>query len=282
MKDRGKCRRVARDEEAGLLFRWRAGRSSARRTLVAVFLALVISGVTAVLIRVEGSPQQPDRRGAGRVTVLTPGSEASRRWLEWARQKAPYLDRWEPSVDGMLQMRMQRFESTLRAQVKHEPLLYPVFEQPPVRSELPPILDPSRPRLPPVKKKMQRMEIPAEVEPHVFTEASLSLRQRWGDPPPGSPVRALLGNEKEDPGALRPREFLGLERRFRVGVNGRGVIETCQPLGAGDSVPDAVISRWLRSQRMKAGEEPLVWGEIRVRVRGLAAGQESSFEKADD
>ena len=274
MEPAHKCRRTLRDEEAGLLFRWRVGRGSTRRMVMAVVLALVMCGLGVMLIRVEGGQAQADLRDAGRVTVLTPGTDASRRWLEWARQEAPYLDQWEPAVEGTLQVRMQRFESSLLRQVRHEPLLRPAVDRT-VRVELPTILDPLRPPLPEVKREMERSAARTEVEAHLFTEASASLRERWGNPPPTSPVHALIGDAQgDDREALRPRELLGLERRFRGAVNRRGIIETCQPLGAGDSVLDAIISRWLRAQRLAIGTENLVWGDIEVHVRGRKPGLE--------
>ena len=113
MERRSKCRLTVRDEEAGLLFRWRIGRGSVRRTMMAIVLAAVLCVVGALLVRVEGSQEDRGRREAARITVLTPGSEASRRWLAWARQEAPFLDRWEPTGDGTLQVRMERLETIL-------------------------------------------------------------------------------------------------------------------------------------------------------------------------
>ena len=263
-----KCRRTQRDEEAGLSFGWRAGHSSTRRMGLAVVLSLVVCGLGAILLRVEGSQERSELREAGRLTVLISGTESSRRWLEWVGRESPDIDRWEPAVEGTLQVRMRRFESALQAQVKHEPLLHPVVDRP-EQSKLPPILDPVRPSLPEVAREMQRAAAQAEVEAHVLTEACSSLSGRWGDPPPTSTVRSLIGDGNgDDLGALRPRELLGLERRFRVAVNERGFIETCQVLGGRESILDAAISRWLRAQRLKSSREALVWGEIQVRVRG--------------
>jgi len=257
-----------RDKEAGLLFGWRIARGSARRTMMAVVLATVLCVVGAVLVRVEGSQENRGRRAATRITVLIPGSEASRRWLAWARQEAPFLDRWEPTGDGTLQVRMERLEAILVAETKHEALLHPSAERP-GGSDLPPILDPVRPRLPLLKQNMARLKAPIEVEGYLMTEVDEALRERWGNPPPASSVADLLAEGWDEPKGVHPRELLGLNRRFRVSVNGHGMIETCQVLDPDERELDDLIARWLRGQRLKAGQDDLVWGEIRVRVHGV-------------
>ncbi|MEC8941567.1 MAG: hypothetical protein VYC95_02475 [Verrucomicrobiota bacterium] len=272
MERRSKCRRTVEDEEAGLLFCWRIGRGSVRRTMMAIVLAAVLCIVGALLVRVEGSQENRGRREATRITVLTPGSEASRRWLAWARQEAPFLDRWEPTGDGTLQVRMERLEANLLAETRHETLLHPSAERP-VGSDLPPILDPIRPGLPQLKKNMARLKAAIEVEGHLIAEVDEGLRERWGDPPPASPVRDLLAEGQDQPERLQPRELLGLDRRFRVSVNERGMIETCQVLDPEEREVDDLIARWLRGQRLKPGQDALVWGEVRVRVRGVPGGE---------
>lgn len=272
MERRSKCRLTVRDEEAGLLFRWRIGRGSVRRTMMAIVLAAVLCVVGALLVRVEGSQEDRGRREAARITVLTPGSEASRRWLAWARQEAPFLDRWEPTGDGTLQVRMERLETILLAETRHEARLHPSAERP-VRSDLPPILDPVRPRLPQLKQNMARLKTAIEVEGHIITEADEALRERWGNPPPASPVRDLLAEGQNQPEGVQSRELLGLDRRFRVSVNQHGMIETCQVLDPDERELDDLLARWLRGQRLKPGQDELVWGEIRVRVRGVSGGE---------
>lgn len=268
MERRSKCLRTVQDQEAGLLFRWRIGRGSVRRTIVAVVLAAVIYGVGILLVRVEGSQEVRTGREAARVTVLTPGSEASRRWLAWARREAPYLDRWEPIVDETLRGRMKEIEAVLLAETRHEALLHPLEERV-VESRLPPILDPIRPQLPQLKGRPARVKALIEVEGHIIAEADEALRERWGDSSPTSPVGDLLAEGQAGPEGVRPRELLGLERRFLVSVNRRGVIETCQVLDPDDQKLDDLLARWLRGQRMKPGKDELLWGEIRIRVRGL-------------
>ncbi len=276
MERRSKCLRTLQDEEAGLLFRWRIGRGSIRRTMVAVLLAAVLCGAGILLVRVEGSQGIRNGREAARVTVLTPGSEASRRWLAWAHQEAPYLDRWEPFTGGALRARMDRIEALLLAETRHEALLHPA-EQRSVKRRLPPILDPIRPGLPQVKRAPERLEAFMEEECYITAKADGVLRARWGDPSPSSPMRDLLMEGRADHEGMRSRELLGLERRFLVSVNRRGVIETCQVLDPDDRKLDELLARWLRRQRLKPGKEELVWGEVRVGVRGLR-GEEKRQE----
>ena len=75
------------------------------------------------------------------------------------------------------------------------------------------------------------------------------------------------GNVAE--GGVRPRDLLGLDRRFLISVNRRGEIETCLVLNPEDQELDELLARWLRRQCLKPGEEDLLWGRVRVQVRGL-------------
>jgi hypothetical protein len=170
---------------------------------------------------------------------------------------------------------MERLETILLAETRHEARLHPSAERR-VRSDLPPILDPVRPRLPQLEQNMARLKTAIEVEGHIITEADEALRERWGNPPPASPVRDLLAEGQDQPEGVQSRELLGLDRRFRVSVNQHGMIETCQVLDPDERELDDLLARWLRGQRLKPGQDELVWGEIRVRVRGVSGGEKKT------
>lgn len=272
-----KCRRTVKDEEGGLIFRWRIRRASVRRTLAAVILSAGVFVAMAALFRVEGSRVSHRHREAARVTVLRPGSEASQRWLEWARQQSPFLDRWEPAVIGNLQARIDQLDAELLAGTQYQPLLgWPDERTPPL--ENPRLLDPTRPQLPDIRREMARVFATPSTEGHLATEASESLRARWGAP--GSPVRALLGDPNpDDPAAIHPEDLIGLERRFRVSVNRQGMVETCQVLDPEEREIDDYLRRWLLQQRLLPSGDELVWGEIRIQMRAKAQrGEEEKGE----
>ncbi len=93
MKRRSRNLQTGRNRDAGLLFSWYVRRGSAGRTMMAIILATVLCAVAVLLVRVEGSQEVRTGREAARVTVLTPGSEASRRLLARVRREAPHMDR---------------------------------------------------------------------------------------------------------------------------------------------------------------------------------------------
>ena len=261
-----------KEKEPSLVFNWGLGSGSFRRTIVAVVLAAVIFATGTVLVRVEGSEQVRGRREAARMTVLIPGSEASKRWLSWARQEAPGMDRWELEFDGRLESRVQELETALLRETRHEALLYPP-EGIPRRSPLPPIIDPDRPALPQVvRDTVESRRSGMMIEGQITTEIDEALRERWSGSSPQS-VSGLLAREGHEVKGLRLRDFLGLDRRFLVSVNNRGEIETCQLLNPEEHELDELLARWLRRQGLKPGKEDLLWGKIRIQVRGLPAGK---------
>ena len=118
-----KNRLILEDRKAGLLFSWRQEERHFGRTLLALFLGLVLFGAVTLLISVEGAERGRGFREAGSLTVLTPGSEASRRWLSWAHGKAPDLERWEPEVDNELKRRVSSYGEALQREARFEALL---------------------------------------------------------------------------------------------------------------------------------------------------------------
>ncbi len=236
---------------------------------MAVLLAVVIFATGTVLVRVEGSEQVRGRREAARMTVLVPGSEASRRWLSWARQEAPGMDRWELEFDGVLESRMKGLETALLRETRHQALLYPP-EVIPRQSPLPPIINLERPALPPVPRDMVESRKGGMIEGQITVEIDEVLRERWSGSFAHS-VSGLLTREDQKVKELRLRDFLGMDRRFLISVNQLGEIETCQVLNPEEHELDGLLSRWLRRQALKPGEEGLLWGKIRVKVRGFPA-----------
>ncbi len=261
-------RRVLQEKEAGLVFSWRVGRGSVRRTMMAVVLATVIFTTGILLLRVEGSEQVRGRREAARMMVLVPGSEASKRWLSWARQEAPGLDRWELELGGRLQGRMEGLEMALMRETRHEALLYPPEEMT-RRSLLPPIIDVDRPSLPQMERDTVAKRGGGMIEGQITMEVCGALRERWSDYSMHTVSGQLLKEGNEAEGGVRPRDLLGLDRRFLISVNRRGEIETCLVLNPEDQELDELLARWLRRQCLNPGEEDLLWGRVRVQVRGL-------------
>lgn len=268
-----KCRRTRRDEAAGLIFRWRVARGSRTRGLFAVLIATGLFALGASFIQVKGKTVRIEHRETARITILTAGQDSSRPWFEWARRNSPFLDRWEPEVDNALREHMAELEDELIARSKYQPLLWPMPE---ITKEvpLPELFDPARPRLPPVKREMVRVIAPPTVEARVFTEVAGPLELRWENP--SRPLHELLPKAGPEEEASRPRELLGLERRFLVIADPKGVVIFCQSLDPTESKLDAPLSRWLHQQRLKAdeGAPEQEWGEVRVAVRGAPTERE--------
>ena len=263
-----KTRLIVEDRKAGLLFSWRQEDNSFVRTLFAVFLGLVLFGAFAFLINVEGAEGGRGFREAGSLTVLTPGSEASRRWLSWAHGKAPDLERWEPRVDNKLERRVSSFGEILQQEARFEALLYP-SESLPVQVQLPTIINPLERNLPGETATSTADQATAQVDGRVYMQVEGQLGKRWDHSSGEWPLEALLGNTLEDEANLRIRDLLGLDRRFIISVDEKGQIQTCQSLDPDDQDLDGLLGRWLRLQRLVPGEEELAWGRVRIRVEGF-------------
>ena len=108
------------------------------------------------------------------------------------------------------------------------------------------------------------------IEGQITVEIDEVLRERWSGSFAHS-VSGLLTREDQKVKELRLRDFLGMDRRFLISVNQLGEIETCQVLNPEEHELDGLLSRWLRRQALKPGEEGLLWGKIRVKVRGFPA-----------
>ncbi|MAF23160.1 MAG: hypothetical protein CMP26_11245 [Roseibacillus sp.] len=263
-----KNRLILEDRKAGLLFSWRQEESYFGRTLLALFLGVVLFGAVTLLITVEGAERGREFREAGSLTVLTPGSEASRRWLSWAHGKAPDLERWEPEVDNELKRRVSSYEEVLQREARFEALLYP-SESRIVDVQLPAIINPLKRNLPGEVATSASAQAMGEVAGRVYLQVEGSLQKRWNTAGSEWPLEALLVNRLEGEANLRIRDLLGLDRRFMVSVDDKGQIQTCQVLDPDEQDLDGLLGRWLRLQRLEPAEEKLTWGRVRIQVEGV-------------
>ena len=263
-----KTRLIVADRKAGLLFSWRQKESSFGRTLLAVFLGVVLFGTFALLIDVEGAEGGRGFREAGSLTVLTPGSEASRRWLSWAHGKAPDLERWEPQADKELKRRVSSYDGILRREARFEALLYP-SESLPLQVRLPTIINPLERDLPGETVTPAADQARGEVAGRVYMQVEGRLGKRWDHVSSEWPLEDLLVNRLKEEAKLRIRDFLGLDRRFMISVDDKGQIQTCQALEPDDQDLDGLLGRWLRLQRLEPAEEKITWGRVRIRVEGV-------------
>ncbi|MDG2487949.1 MAG: hypothetical protein P8M65_09590 [Roseibacillus sp.] len=262
-----KNRRILGDRKAGLLFNWREREGIFGRVLFALLLGSVIFGVFVLLIRVEGAERGRGFREAGSLTVLTPGSDASRRWLGWAYEEAPDMERWDPEVDKELKRRVSAYDETLQREARFEALLYP-SEFRSVEMQLPPVINPLTRNLPVVVGESTEAQTMGKVTGRVYVEVEGSLGDRWDNAGSGWPLEVLLLNRLEGEGNVRIRDLLGLDRSFLVSVDSGGRIQTCQVLDPDEQNLDGLLGRWLRLQRLEPGQEKVSWGRMRIRVEG--------------
>lgn len=272
MNELEKCRRTRRDRAAGLVFRWRVSRGSFWRTLLAVTLTAGVFAGAASLFQVRELAVVRQPRESYALTILDPGHEGSRAELEWVRRNSPFLDRWEPDVESRAEAQLAAMEAELVARTRYQPLLLRAPEITKV-IPLPELFDPSRPRLPEVSREMGRVVAPPAVEVRVFAEATGALKERWRS------SELLLGElltEREP--KERPEEYLGLERRFLIGLDAAGSVVFCRALSSKTERDlDQELAGWLRMQRCEpaglgAGEER---GEIQVTIRGIPLEKEA-------
>ena len=261
-------RRIVEDRRAGLMFGWRGREALHGRTLLAIVLGSAIFGLLVLLIRVEGSQQAIGFREAGRLTVLTPESEASRRWLSWAHEKAPDLDRWEPKLSAELDRRISGFENVLERESRFEALLHPAEPRSP-ESKMPTIINPLRRNLPVAASNPELPPMEGRVKGRLVLEVTGGIEDRWKNPPSGLSVEGLLRNRLEEEEDVRFRDLLGLDRRFLISVDSEGRIQTCQVLNPEEKDLDGLLGRWLRLQQLLPGTKEISWGRIRIQVEGL-------------
>jgi hypothetical protein len=268
MRRWAKNRRILGDRKAGLLFNWREREGVFGRTLLALFLGSILFGGLVLLIRVEGAERGRGFREAGSLTVLTPGSDASRRWLGWAHGEAPDMERWDPKVDKELKRRVSEYEETLQREARFEALLYP-SEFRSREKQLPPIINPLKRNLPEATEESTKPPAMGKVIGRVYIELEGRLAERWDKAGSGWPLEALLLNRLEGETNVGIRDLLGLDRRFLVSVDDHGRIQTCQVLDPDEQDLDGLLGRWLRLQRLGPGEKKISWGRMRIRTEGV-------------
>lgn len=243
------------------------------RTLMAALMTLALFGGAASLFQVKGKSLRVMNRATARVMVLEPDDADSREILEWARQYSPFPDRWEPRVDPVLRRQMESLDLPLAERSRYTPLLWHLPERE-TEYSLPELFDPAKPPLPPVERVPPRATPRPVARSWVFADAGKLLSKRWGER--ATPLRALLPEPGGEEDPAKPLEFLGLERRFLVGVDPHGEVIFCQAVDESETELDEVLARWLRGHRLKPDEtgSENVWGVVRVSVRGLQAKEE--------
>lgn len=265
MPENRKCRRTLRDEEAGLVFRWRIRGGSFRRTLVAAGATTVLFVLAGSILHLPGRTPQPVGRETSRVLVLPPETPAGREWFEWARHQSPFPDRWTVEVENVLHEQVRFFEAELVAGSGYEPGLRPI---PPSHPEfpLPAVFELQEPPLPSILRPGPFVGPPAPVSASLVARPVGVLAERWDG------ARWPLGEVLEqadvaDPGAVT-RGLLGKTRRYLITAAPNGEVIFCQPMEESESELDRLAIPRLRLQQLRpAGDtQDLAGGFVEVMV----------------
>ena len=245
-------KRIQRDLEAGLVFRWRGGNTgNSGGMVIAVLCSIALMAALFWGLGVSFSKTPPKKNTYANVLML---DEVSPDLALWIDQNSPFPVRWDPAEHPEIEARVTGFlETTLRS--IHAPKAN-WLEMPELAKELTPmrLIEPKATEL----GALPIVEAPSQY--NQITELSLSLQGHNGITKRLPSVLTLIQEEI-------PIDQFGAEIRFAVVVSPDGVVEECVPLEWSDEAFVHSLVNWLSLQQFQETQGASVQvGDVSVKV----------------
>lgn len=262
-------RREKRDQEAGLIFRWRG----ARQHYVGKFIALILAASLFIFflyaIRIDVGQEAPLSKRTGTVFMINENDPNAFQLLVQIEERSPFPRRWDPAYD----------EDSM-GRVRHEANQLAGYSR---RYD---------PELRPLPKEAEGDSLPSVVK--VGSSLTGDAVRTWSlagnaeEPARGGVfVRARITADKKIeerigerslslPRELVAEEWYGQTYRFLISVDQKGVVIDCLAL-SGESLEvmkpmekEKLLATWLRSQRLEAAADASVLrGMLELHIEAL-------------
>lgn len=233
-------KKLKRDREAGLVFRWRGGDGGNRGGLV---LAIALSSGAFALaflgVELEAPAQSLEPRRVAKITLL---NELSPELSQWVAQQSPFPSRWDPVSDVENNARVAAALEQTYVKISAPPS--PWISMPAVEEEAsePSLLEVGVAELGDLPKATITKVSERGAELAIVLEFRGSLAKRLG--------------EKHTPfqGEI-PKQRYGEKLRFALSVDTAGRVLYCVPVEWRDDTFAKRVENWLRLQQFSAAPE---------------------------
>lgn len=262
-------RREKRDQEAGLVFRWRGAKAHHVGKLIALMIAASFFAFSVYAIRIDVGQELPLSKRTGSVFMINEEDPHSYHLLVQIEERSPFPRRWDPAYDEDTMRRVSEEANLLAGYVReYKPELRPL----PVADEigaLPSVIKPASALTGnAVKAWMLESSSGESTRGDVYVQARITADEKI--------EKRLQGKTLSLPRVLVAEEWYGQTYRFHISVNAKGVVTDCLPL-SGESLEvmkpmekEKLLAAWLRSQRLEsAADAAELRGVIELEIEAL-------------
>ncbi len=264
-------RRERRDQEAGLIFRWRGAKRHHTGKLIALMMAASFFAFSVYAIRIDVGQETSLSKRAGTVFMINEDDPHAYQLLVQIEERSPFPRRWDPAYDHDTMGRIRDSANLLAGYVSgYHPELQPL----PTAEEggvLPSVIKPSSALTGETLRSWELAQGEGQVSRgDIYVQARITADKD---------ITERLPNQSLSlPRALVAEEWYGQTYRFYISVNDRGVVTDCLAL-SGESLEalkpmekEKLLAAWLRSQRLaSAAGSPVVRGVLELQIEALRA-----------
>ncbi|GAA5495278.1 hypothetical protein Rhal01_01453 [Rubritalea halochordaticola] len=244
-------KKLTRDREAGMVFRWRGGLAGNRGGMtLAIFLTGGIFTLAFVGLNINVRKSKPLQRRVAKIMLVPENDERLSLWVD---QKSPFPARWDPADD---QEHLQRVEDELTLALATSSIRETEWREMPA--------------------SQQRLTSPSifKVAEQVLPELSKGERELV----PEAPIKLQLDTEmlgdlaKRRPTQIEafeqdiPAEEFGKQFRWFISLDREGNVVYLAPVEPGNGEFSKLLENWLRGLKFKAADIEMQAGEMVVRV----------------
>ena len=262
-------KRLKKDQEAGLVFRWRGARKHHAGKLLALVLTSGLFAFSVYAIRIDGGEKIPLSKRSGSVFILDENDSRNYQLLLQIEERSPFPNRWDPAHDVDTLGRIKQEVNFLAGHSrKYEPQLMslPVVEE---KLTLPSVIKPKSTLLGNALKTWSLNEESESLQRGaIFIAARITADEE---------MESRLGVESRSlPPAVVAEEWYGQVFRFLVSLDEKGCVGDCLSL-SGESLEslkptekEKLIATWLRGQKFEPAKgEPILRGVIELQIEAL-------------
>ncbi len=258
-------KKLVKDREAGLVFRWRGGTGTNRGGFTIAFLLTLIFFVTGFsLVRVKVKPEISPNRYRASIIQLGMMSDDLAWWIE---KNSPYLDSWYEDMEALGGNSVNR---KLMATIELENATPPAWRDVEIKSielTVPSIFTKAEVEFPPLESLPQSSE-QSVIQP----QWQMVLHSEHADQVKRLPERRdypLISN--------LPREWYGRSLSLLVQLNQAGEVLHTIPLKWSDDKTEQLIETWIQTLQFAPSARQQETIEVIVSI----GAKKSMTEKAD-
>lgn len=263
-------KRQKRDQEAGLIFRWRGARRHHTSKILALMIATGLFAFSVYAIRIDTEQTPLVSKRTGTVFMINDDDPNCYQLLVQIEERSPFPRRWDPAYDAATMGRVSSEVSLLTGKTwSYQPELVPL----PVVGEdreLPSIVEPGSALL---KKDLRTWELAAA---DVASESPGALFVRARMSADEGIQKRLPDEDLALPRALISEDWYGQSFRFLISVGEKGVVRSCVSLSSESvesvkpSEKEKQLSVWIRGLRFKsAAGQPELRGVLELQIEAL-------------